>query len=708
MSYISRAFNILQKATRINRQALRLTALNSNVTPQNVPCRSTPAFSNFNFVRQVNTAAPEEIKQDEEPQKHNIIRDTEKGIGDANKHEFQAETRMLLDIVARSLYSESEVFVRELISNASDALEKFRYTIQTAGDEQSDYENADRAMEIHLHTDKPAMKLTIQDTGIGMTREELINNLGTIARSGSKQFLEQIKKKSESEENSSNIIGQFGVGFYSAFMVANKVEVFTRSSKENSPGFRWSTDGSGSYEIQEAEGVALGTKIVIHLKPECREYSDEERIKAVIKKYSNFVGSPIYLNGLRANEVSPVWLMEPKDVKQEQHNEFYRFIANTYGTPRFTLHYKTDVPLSIRALLYFPEGKPGLFDLAQDRDIGVALYSRKILIQSKTDNLLPKWLRFIKGVVDSEDIPLNLSRELLQNSSLIKKLSDVLVSRILKFLHERSKKQIEDYEIFYKDYGLFLKEGIVTTHDQSLKENIGKLLRFESSKSPGDKRVSLEDYCKNNTEQKDIYYLAAPNRTLAECSPYYESLKKRGVEVLFCYEQYDELVLLQLRQFQGKNLVSVEKEMRENKSDESITDYGEDSLRPTEATELSNWLSNKLSGKVVNVKVTTRLDNHPCVITVEEMGAARHFIRTQSHQLPEENRYQILQPQLEINPKHLIIKKLFKLRDSDPELAGLLTEQLFANAMAAAGLTDDPHSLIANLNELLLKALDKH
>ncbi|XP_061390976.1 heat shock protein 75 kDa, mitochondrial [Musca vetustissima] len=635
------------------------------------------------------------------------IRQTEKPIGTADKHEFQAETRMLLDIVARSLYSENEVFVRELISNASDALEKFRYTIHTAGETEKDYEGTDRSMEIRIATDKTNRQLIIQDTGIGMTKEELINNLGTIARSGSKKFLEQIREKGTTAENSSNIIGQFGVGFYSAFMVADKVEVFTRSSKVNSPGLCWSSDGSGSYEIQEAEGVELGTKIVIHLKPECREYADEDRVMAVIKKYSNFVGSPILLNGQKANDIQPVWLMEPKDVTKEQHDEFYRFIGNTFDTPRFVLHYKTDVPLSIRALLYFPEGKPGLFEMTRDGSAGVSLYTRKILIQSKTENLVPKWLRFVKGVVDSEDIPLNLSRELLQNGALIKKLSSVLTTRIIRFLIEKSNKQPAEYEAFYKDYGLFLKEGIVTSYDQNEKEDIAKLLRFESSKCTEGQRISLDDYAKNVGEQKDIYYLAAPNRVLAESSPYYENLKKRDIEVLFCYEPYDELVLMQLGMFKGKNLVSVEKEMRRDSGAESTIEYGEGSLLRSQIDELLPWIKDKLKGKVANVKVTTRLDSHPCVVTVEEMAAARHFIKTQSHQLPEENRYALLQPQLEINPKHEIVKKLYALKTSDQELADLLVQQLFINAMVGAGLAEDPRTLLTTMNALLTKALEK-
>ncbi|XP_055594168.1 heat shock protein 75 kDa, mitochondrial [Uranotaenia lowii] len=640
---------------------------------------------------------------------HSIIRDSEKPVGASDKHEFQAETRMLLDIVARSLYSDKEVFVRELISNASDALEKFRYTIHTAGEGEKNFVDADRSLEIHIGTNKQDRLLTIQDTGIGMTKEELIANLGTIARSGSKHFMEQIKDKGASAENAQNIIGQFGVGFYSAFMVADRVDVYTKSSQQDSIGYKWSSDGSGNFEIQEAENVRVGTKIVIHLKTDCREFADEDRIREVIRKYSNFVGSPIYLNGKQANQIQPIWLMEPKEVNQDQHNEFYRFVGNTFDIPRFTLHYKTDVPLSIRALLYFPEGKPGLFEMSRDADIGVALYTRKVLIQSKTENLLPKWLRFVKGVVDSEDIPLNLSRELLQNSALIRKLRTVLTNRVLRFLHDRSVKEPENYDKFYKDYGLFLKEGIVTSQEPQEKEEIAKLLRFETSKQ-ADKTVSLPEYCNQQQEgQTDIYYLAAPNRTLAEASPYYESLKKKGLEVLFCYEAYDELVLMQLGTFLGKNLVSVEKEMRRSdKTDQSEDQMIEGSLLKQQTDDLVSWIKQKLTGKVANVKTTTKLDSHPCVVTVEEMAAARHFIKTQSHNMSEENRYALLQPQLEINPKHPIIKKLHKLSSSDPELADLLAKQLFSNAMVGAGLVEDPRMLLTSMNELLEKVLDKH
>lgn len=571
----------------------------------------------------------------------------------------------------------------------------------------------DRVLEIHIGTDKQQRQLIIQDTGIGMTREELVDNLGTIARSGSKKFLQEIQDKAGENSSVGNIIGQFGVGFYSAFMVADKVDVFTRSSQEGSPGFKWSSDGSGSYAIQEAEGVAVGTKIVLHLKPDCREYSDEMRVRAIIKKYSNFVGAAIYLNGQQVNHIQPVWLKNPKEVTPEEHNEFYRFIGNSYDTPRFILHYKADVPLNICALLYIPEGKPGLFDLSRDGDQGLALYTRKILIQSQTDQLLPKWLRFVKGVVDSEDIPLNLSRELLQNSALIRKLRTVLTNRLLRYLQERSTKEPEEFAKFYTDYGLFLKEGIITSEEHRDKEEISKLLRFDSSRNEsgeGGTRVTLPEYVNRRPEgQKEIYYLAAPSRALAESSPYYEGIKKRDVEVLFCYEPYDELVLMQLQTFLGSPLVSVEKEMRQDQDAVASTDdYGPDSLMKVQIDELVPWIKQKLSGRVASVKVTNRLELHPCVVSVEEMAAARHFIRTQSHQVNEENRFALLQPQLEINPKHTIIKKLYKLSKENEELATLICEQLFNNSMVAAGLADDPRTLLLHMNDLMTKILEKY
>ncbi|ODM99213.1 Heat shock protein 75 kDa, mitochondrial, partial [Orchesella cincta] len=672
----------------------------------NSPLKAHPSSFNVHTIRNYSSSAKESEQLTEEAESkdgiHSIIKNEETVKGDSEKREFQAETRMLLDIVAKSLYSESEIFVRELVSNASDALEKFRYLSKTG----ENLIGADRPLEIHLATDKQSRTFTIQDTGVGMTREEMIENLGTIAKSGTKVFLEKVRESKSADPNS--MIGQFGVGFYSSFMVANRVDVYSKSSKENTHGYKWSSDGSGVYEIQEAEGVQNGTKIVLHLKTDHRQFSDEETVLSIIKKYSNFVGNPIFLNGKQINTVQALWLMDPKTVTPDMHDEFYNFIGGSYDRPRFTLHFSTDVPLSLRCVLYVPDGKPGLFEMSKDAQIGVGLYSRKVMIKNKADNIIPNWLRFLKGVVDSEDIPLNLSRELLQDSALIRKLRTVVVNRVIRFLHDRSQKEAESFMKFYNDYGIFVKEGIITEAEQVIKEDIAKLLRFESSAMAPGELVSLPEYISRmQAAQKDVYYLAAPSRSLAERSPYLEALKEKNVEVLYCFQPYDEMVLIQLRQFDRKSLTSVEKEMRQMKENVDMDALPLGGLAKSEAEGLLTWLQQSLKGRAHSVKFTQKLENHPCVVTVEEMAAARHFIRTQSAQMTPEVRYSLLQPQFEVSIKHPLIMKLSTLKDSDPDLAKLLAEQLFANAMVTAGLEEDPRTIISSLTELLTKALEK-
>ncbi|NXS55120.1 TRAP1 protein, partial [Brachypteracias leptosomus] len=650
----------------------------------------------------VRTYSTQTAENKEEEPLHTIISNTENVKGAASKHEFQAETKKLLDIVARSLYSEKEVFIRELISNGSDALEKLRHRLMAEG-------KALPEMEIHLQTDSSKGTITIQDTGIGMTQEELVSNLGTIARSGSKAFLDALQSQAEA---SSKIIGQFGVGFYSAFMVADKVDVFSQSAESGSPGYHWSSDGSGMFEIAEASGVRTGTKIIIHLKEDCKEFANEERVKEVVTKYSNFISFPLYLNGRRINTLQALWMLDPKDISEWQHEEFYRFIAQAYDKPRYILHYKTDAPLNIRSIFYVPEQKPSMFDISRELGSSVALYSRKILIQTKATDILPKWLRFLRGVVDSEDIPLNLSRELLQESALIRKLRDVLQKRLIKFFIDQSKKDPEKYAKFFEEYGVFMREGIVMIAEQDVKEDIAKLLRYESSTLPAGQLTSLTDYASRmKAGSRNIYYLCAPNRHLAEHSPYFEAMKKKDMEVLFCYEQFDELTLLHLREFDKKKLISVETDIvvdhyKEEKFEESRP--AAERLTEKEAEDLMAWMRNALGSRVTDVKVTNRLDTHPAMITVLEMGAARHFLRMQQLAKTQEERAQLLQPTLEINTGHALIKKLNELKDSQPDLAQLLLDQIYENAMIAAGLNEDPRPMVSRLNELLTRILEKN
>ncbi|EDO45666.1 predicted protein, partial [Nematostella vectensis] len=605
-------------------------------------------------------------------------------LGTPKRQEFQAETKQLLDIVAKSLYSEKEVFIREVISNASDALEKVRHFFLTG----KDVSETETSLEIMIETDQEAGTFTIQDNGVGMTEEELMDHLGVIAKSGSKVFMEKLKNEARSSHE--NIIGQFGVGFYSTFMVADKVDVYTKSYQPNSQGYFWTSDGSGSYEYAEANGVARGTKLVLHLKEDCKRFAMKTAVEDIVQRYSNFVGFPIYLNGVCINTIQPLWTLEPRDISKEQHDEFYQFLSKGYDKPRYYLHYKTDAPLNIRSIFYFPETLPQMFNM-QQMESGISLYSRRVLIQAKAEKVLPRWLRFIRGVVDSEDIPLNLSRELLQDSALIKKLSNVLSARLVKFLQEQARKDRVKYEKFFKDCGIFIREGVVTTEDEEQKEEIAKLLLFESSNEKPGTLTNLPAYVSRmKPTQKKVYYLCAPSRDLAETSPYYETLKQNDVEVLFSYNEQDDVVLHYLRKYENKAVISAENFLSEAEDTKPKNEPEVEDVTPEEGKDLAGWMSSILGPtRVVGVKVSKRLanTNHPAMITVPDMVAAKHWlklIKTEHNKEVENMKYQIIQPTLEINPKHDLIKRLEKARGSNTELATLITNQMYDNALIAA------------------------
>merc|ERR1712137_572152 len=362
---------------------------------------------------------------------------TEKVVGPSSSHQFQAETRKLLDIVAKSLYTDKEIFIRELVSNASDAMEKFRHA-QVAGESLIDpYIEP----EIHITADNESNTIVIQDFGIGMTADELKENLGTI---------EFVKNK----ENSQSFIGQFGVGFYSSFMVADQVEVYSRSAHEGSKGYLWKSDGSGSYELAEADNVTRGTKIILHLREDCKEFSGEKVLKDILSKHSNFVNFKILLNGQRINTIDAIWMLPKNEVTEEQHNEFYKFISHSYDKPRMKLHFQTDSPLNLSSIFYVPSEHTEKYGIGR-MEPGVSLYCRKVLIQSNMKKFLPDYLRFIRGVVDCEDITLNISREHLQDSQLVSRLASVLTRRIVKFFGEEAKRNPGDFEDFFNEYGQF-------------------------------------------------------------------------------------------------------------------------------------------------------------------------------------------------------------------------------------------------------------
>lgn len=603
------------------------------------------------------------------------------------KFEFQAEIKQLLDIVIHSLYTEKEIFVRELVSNASDALEKLRHTQLIEKEIHDDKLD----LEINVTTDDKAKTITIQDFGIGMTREELVQNLGTIAHSGSKAFL---KALGEGGAKNANLIGQFGVGFYSAFMVAKSVKVYTHSWRAGEPGHVWTSDGSGSYEIEESEGQRRGAKIVIELKDDCAEFSQEWKVKEILERYSAFVSFPINLNGKRINTVQALWLRNKNEIKDEEYTEFYKFQAHAFDEPRLRLHFSADAPLSINALLFVPKENTEKLGFSR-LEPAVSLYCRKVLIDAKPKNILPEWLRFLKGVVDSEDLPLNISRETMQDKSLIEKLNKVITKRFLKFLEDEAKNRGESYDEFYKEFGVFLKEGAAL--DFTHKDQIVKLLRFESSRTDKGKTTSLADYVSRmGSEQKEIYYLLGPNRASIEAGPYLEGFKARNLEVLFCYEAVDEYVMSNVREFDGKKLIAADH------ADVKLADLPkqEGALGDDDVKNLTAWLKETLGERVADVKASDRLVDSPVLALNADKFVSPHM-RRMMKAMNREGADAPVKVNLEINPRHAVIKRLFETHSTNADRAKLVAEQLLDNALISAGLLDDTTAMVARLNKLL-------
>ncbi len=603
------------------------------------------------------------------------------------KFEFQAEIKQLLDIVIHSLYTEKEIFVRELVSNASDALEKLRHLQLTEKEIQDD----NLTLEINVTTDDKAKTITIQDFGIGMTREELVENLGTIAHSGSKAFL---KALGEGAQKNANLIGQFGVGFYSAFMVAKSVKVYTHSWRADAPSLVWESDGSGSYSIEETQGERRGAKIVIELKDDCAEFAQDGKVKEILERYSAFVSFPINLNGKRVNTVQALWLRSKGEIKEEEYTEFYKFVAHAFDEPRLRLHFSADAPLAINALLFVPKENTEKLGFSR-LEPAVALYCRKVMIDQKPKDILPEWLRFLKGVVDSEDLPLNISRETMQDRSLIEKLNKVITKRFLKFLEEEAKNRTEAYEEFFKEFGHFIKEGAAM--DYTHKDQLTKLLRFESSRTEKGKTTSLADYVSRfGTDQKEIYYLMGPNRASVEAGPYLEGFKARNLEVLFCYEPVDEYVMNNIREFDGKKITAADH------ADVKLADIpkAEGALGDDDVKKLTDWMKETLGERVAEVKASDRLVDSPVLALNADKFMSPHM-RRMMKAMNRDGADSPVRVNLEINPRHAVIKRLFETHTANTERAKLVAEQLLDNALISAGLLEDTTAMVARLNKLL-------
>jgi molecular chaperone HtpG len=608
-------------------------------------------------------------------------------------HHFQAEIQQLLNIVIHSLYTDKEIFVRELISNAADACEKLRFK-QSSG---SPILQSETTPAISVTTDDKAGTITITDTGLGMTREELVENLGTIAHSGTKAFLKQL---ADDKKPDVGLIGQFGVGFYSAFMVAKKVTVLSRSFVPEEQGWQWTSEGMGGYELAPAADLPRGTKITLELKDDAKDFAQAATVERIIQRYSSFVPFPIELNAKRLNTVQAIWARNKNEIKEEEYNEFYTFVGHDHEKPLFRLHFTADAPLAIQSLLFVPQRNFETLGMGRI-DSEVNLYCRKVLIQAKAKGLFPDWLRFLKGVVDSEDLPLNISRETMQDTTLMQKLNKVLTSRFLKFLDEQSEKEPDSYVKFYAEYQRFLKEGVVT--DFTHKEALGKLLRFESSTLEKGKLTSLADYVKRMpSDQKEIYCLLTPNRGAAEASPYFEVFRERKFEVLFLYDAWDEFVIEHLHTFEGKPIKLAEKaelDLSETKKDGALSDDA--------AKSLSEWIKQTLGDKVGEVRVSKRLVDSPAVVVDADKFMTASMRRMMKAMKQDSMPEAPVTHDLEINPSHPLITRLEAIRQKDGALATSVAEQVLDNARVAAGLLEDPRAMLTRLNQLLERVLSK-
>jgi len=613
-------------------------------------------------------------------------------MSNTESHHFQAEIQQLLEIVIHSLYTDKEIFVRELISNAADACERLRFN-QSAG--RGSYQ-PELAPAISVTTDEKANTISIVDTGVGMTHGELVENLGTIAHSGTKAFLRQL---AEEKKPDLALIGQFGVGFYSAFMVAKRVTVLSRSFLPEEQGWQWISQGAGGYDLAPAADLPRGTRITLELKEEAKEFAQASTIERIIQRYSSFVPFPIELNGKRLNTVQAIWSRNKNEIKSEEYNEFYTFVGHDPDPPLFHLHFAADAPLALQALLFVPARNFETMGMGRI-DSEVNLYCRKVLIQSHAKGLFPDWLRFLKGVVDSEDLPLNISRETMQDTSLMQKLNKVLTGRFLRFLDDQAEKDAAAYEKFYAEYQRFLKEGVVT--DFTHRDTIGKLLRYESSTLDAGKLTSLADYVKRMpSDQKEIYCLLAPKRAAAESSPYFEVFRQRKFEVLFLYDPWDEFVIEHLHSFDGKPLRLAEK------ADLDLEEAAKkEGAMPEEAAKsLAQWLKETLADKVGEVRVSHRLVESPAVVVDPDKFMTSSMRRIMKAAKKEGGEPAPVKYDLEINPAHPILSRLDLVRGKDPTLASSVAEQVLDNARVAAGLLEDPRAMLNRMNQLLERVL---
>ena len=622
---------------------------------------------------------------------------------------FEADTGKILDIVINSLYSEREIFVRELISNASDAIDKKKYLALT----NKSINDTSDPFEIKIEVNSKENTIKISDNGIGMDEEDLINSLGTIARSGTKAFLEQFNKSKDDKKEDVNLIGQFGVGFYASFMVADKVEVLSKKAGTDQ-SWKWISDGKSGYNIEKSDKKNSGTELILHLKKDAKEFLEGTRIQFVVRKYSDHISYPVKMLEVSKkdakeetiNEASALWTRAPKDIKEKQYEDFFSHIGAGFGKPLLTMHNNTEGTVSYTNLLCIPSSKP--FDLFNpDRKSSLKLYINRVFITDKCDNLIPAYLRFVKGIVDTQDIDLNVSREMLQNNPAVAKISKSLVGKILRELKKIADKDKAKYIQFWNEFGQVLKEGLY--EDLERKDTLLELARFSNNEN--DDLISLEDYVNAmDKNQKDIYYIAADTKSQALSSPHLEGFKSKGIKVLVMADPIDQFWLSMAGQFKEKNFVSITQgeidldNIKSDKKDPKNKDTKKDDV-DKKFTSLIAHLKASLGQNVKDIRLTSKLTDSPACLVADkgDMDVAMENLMKQ-----RDPNYQGAPRILEINPEHALVEKMNKLL-SDKKHNNLVDDAgtlLFEQARMMEGkLPSDPTKFAKIMNNFLVKGV---
>ncbi len=618
----------------------------------------------------------------------------------SEQHSFQAETQQLLNILIHSLYTEKEIFLRELISNASDALNRLQFEMLT----NDDVQDPQADLEIHIEFDEDAKTLTVSDTGIGMNRDEIIAGLGTIAKSGAKAFIEAMQAKPES---AADIIGQFGVGFYSAFMVAEQVDVISRSFRPGDEAIKWSATGGTNYTLEAAEKDVRGTEVVIHLKDDEEEFTRGFRIKDIVRRHSDYVAFPIYVGDDEepTNKQQALWRRSPSEVEDEEYDSFYKMLTMDFSGARHHVHVRADVPMQFYALLYIPGGaQQNMF--SPRAEPGLKLYARKVLIEEYNRELLPEYLSFVQGVVDSEDLPLSVSRESIQATRVMASLKKTLTRRLLSELKRMAKNDRGKYLMIFEDFGAYLKQGLVVdTEDRS---DLEPLLFFQTTQDddPG-LYHSLDEYVERMREnQDDIYYVVADDYSSGARSPHLDVFRQRGIEVLYFTHPVDAMLPMGMTDFKGHKLVSVDSAELDLEAVGEVDEAADEATEVLEAdsfTALRERVQATLGARVSDVRESSTLVGSPARLVSEDGSGNRYMFRI--NRLLDKD-YELPVKTLELNPRHPLMHNLSHMiaADGDAGLIDAVVEQVFETALLQDGIHPDPTSMADRLTLLMQAA----